>query len=122
MASGANWSFKWNGDELEKKVLETAGEALEECVQDIKTESQRICPKERGFNGGLVSTWYQIIEKAILSAKFGYRAPHAWLQHERTTYKHRNGEQAKYLQNPLDQLANRIMQRVGEALKRDVFR
>ena len=112
------WTYEWRGDEIEKQMTAAAAEALEECVEEIKAESQRICPKDRGFNGGLVSTWYQIIQKDVLSAVFGYKAPHAHLQHEKTTYKHKNGEQAKFLQNPLDQLTQKITQKIGERIKR----
>lgn len=44
-----------------------------------------------------------------------FRAPHAWLQHERLDYEHPNGGQAKYLEAALDEQDVAFI--VGSAVK-----
>jgi hypothetical protein len=47
-----------------------------------------------------------------------FRAPHAWIQHERLDYQHPDGGQAKYLETPasdkavVDKLADGVRARL----------
>jgi hypothetical protein len=88
----------------------------------VKAESERLCPKARGYNGGLVSTAVLEVDKDNLSAAVRYTAPHAWLQHERREYHHKNGEQAKYLQQPLLAMGQRFCGRLGSAIRARIGR
>lgn len=91
-------------------------EAIAECAEDLKTASQEICPKRRGYNGGLVST--AAIELTENSFRVSYAAPHAAKQHNSRDYKHRPGEQAMYLSEPLAARGDSYLAKVAEAIKR----
>jgi hypothetical protein len=114
----SQFTVQWNDKELVARVLKGAVEGLEECAQDLSERSQRLCPKERGYNGGLVSTHYEEVDAETLSASVGYTADHALRQHYGRRYKHKGGEQAMYLSQPLDENGRRYLQVIAEAIRR----
>lgn len=118
---GRGWGYRWNGDAVLDMVNEAAVEGLVECVEDLSARSQKGCPKVRGYNGGLVSTHYEQVDGETLSMRAGYNAGHAKVQHFARRYKHKRGEQALFLGQPLiengrrylDVIAEKIRQRLG---------
>jgi hypothetical protein len=117
-------SFKveWNGSAIEKAINEAAADALEEIGKDLLEKSQKLCPKDRGFNGGLVSTAEVELNRETLSVRVEYEADHAAMQHENGKYKHKPGEQKKFLQQPLDENAGSYLNKVADAIKSRVGR
>ncbi len=99
-------------DELRAVVVKT----LRECGEDLKTRSERICPKKRGYNGGLVSTAEMSVDDATLTMRLKYTAKHAHIIHERKDYKHKPGEQAKFIEQPLDQHRDTYLKRIADAI------
>lgn len=113
-----SFTVKWDTDGLMKKIRDAANDELAECAMDALHRSQKLCPKERGFNGGLVSSAIVEVDPEALTARIRYKMPHAWLQHEKTNYKHKNGEQAKYLEQVIDQFGAAYISRIGSAIKK----
>lgn len=99
-------------------IRSAAADGLEAAGKALLEESQRLCPKERGFNGGLVSTAFLDVDREALVAVVGYTAKHAHLQHEKTHYKHKSGEQAKFLEEPMTRNARAYLDQVARTIKR----
>lgn len=118
----SNWVVQFDASSIEKRVNDAAGNALDQIASELLAESQQLCPKERGFNGGLVSTAKIEIDKENLSVKLSYSAPHAHLQHEKLNYKHKNGEQAKFVEVPLLRNAQRYFAQIGSSIKTEMSR
>jgi len=116
--SAAGNKIEWNGERVSRDVGNGAWEALQRVGADLLQASQRLCPKDRGFNGGLVSTGEVEIDAGEMTVEVTYTAPHASLQHEKMQYKHKGGEQAKYLEQPLRENANGYQERIADAIRR----
>lgn len=116
------FKVEWHGEALEKAINEAVGDVLDEIGADLLEKSGKLCPKDRGFAGGLVSTASVDVNKETLSVRVKYGAPHAHLQHEKTNYKHKPGEQAKFLEQPLNENAGAYMDKIADSLRRRVGR
>ena len=115
--NGARCTFTFDVDKANKAMMEPAAEGLEIAMAELRKETERLCPKERGYNGGLVSTLTIELDKESLTATARYKARHAWLQHEKINYKHRNGEQAKYLEAPIMAMGPRFLKQIEERVR-----
>ena len=77
---------------------------------------RQMCPKARGYDGGLVSTAEMAVDEESLTMRLRYTAPHAHIIHERRYYKHKPGEQAKFIEQPLDQNKGAYLKKVADAI------
>ena len=118
----SGFGVKWNGDAVLKEMAEAAAEGLKECAADLSAKSQKLCPKVRGYNGGLVSTVYEEVDPETLSMRVGYTADHAKVQHWARRYKHKAGEQALFLLQPLEQNGRRYLEMIAEKIRRKLGR
>ena len=105
-----------NFDKLIAKQDAAIKKAIAECADDLSKASQAVCPKRRGYHGGLVSSVE--VDLTDTSFKVGYAAPHAAIQHNSRDYKHRPGEQAMFLSEPLAARGDSYLAKVAEAIKR----
>lgn len=107
-------SFKmtFNGDAIIRQMERQAAEALKEIGEDLKEKAVALCPKK---TGGLSRSAVVEIDTKSLTVTVKFTAPHAWLQHEKP-YRHKNGEQSKYLEQPLDQNGVEYMRKLAEAI------
>jgi hypothetical protein len=48
----------------------------------------------------------------------GYNKPYAARQHEELSYQHKDGRQAKYLENPLKEFTQQFVQNIADAVKK----
>ncbi|MCL5105671.1 MAG: hypothetical protein M1133_16385 [Armatimonadetes bacterium] len=111
-----SFSVKFDEAKVIGDMNAAAVAALRECGKDLLEKSQKLCPKDRGFNGGLVSTSEVEVDEETLTMRVRYKAPHAHLQHERVQDKHKNGEQAKFIEAPLNQNAHAYLRKVADAM------
>jgi hypothetical protein len=116
------FEVKFDDVKLEKLVADAAADTLEEIAPELKAESERLCPKKRGYNGGLVSTASVEVDKENLSLVMSYKAPHAHLVHEKTTWHHAPGTQAKFLEQPINQNAGNYLRRIADAIRSRIGR
>jgi len=114
----AEWKFKSNVDRVNQAIEDGAVEGLQACVNDLSAKSQQLCPKKRGYNGGLVSTHEEEVDRASLSMRLRYTAEHAWYQHEKREYKHKPGEQAKYVEQPLVENGPAYLEIIAQHIRR----
>jgi len=106
------FTVKFDKDIVNKLVNESAADALECAAFEIAEKSADLCPVD---TGNLKSSLYILLDRESLSVKIGYKAPHAWIQHEKH-YKHKIGEW-KYLEKPLDANTALIFQMVNDTIK-----
>lgn len=111
------WEAKFDVDGVMDKINSGIEEGLKECAQDLSEKSQKLCPKDRGYNGGLVSTHYEKVDAEMGTMTVGYKAPHAWLQHEARRYKHKHGEQAQFVRQPLEENGPRYLQMIAARIR-----
>lgn len=80
--------------------LETASRAaVEDVAKEVLKVAKSLAPRASGKlrrSGKVESDWK--------SVSVVFRAPHAWLQHERLDYEHPKGGQPKYLEAAVDQV------------------
>jgi hypothetical protein len=94
--------------------LEAAARAaLIDTAKDVLKEAQALVPTD---DGALRKSGK--VEVDDLEVRVVFRAPHAWIQHERLDYQHPDGGQAKYLETPasdkavVDKLADGVRARL----------
>lgn len=118
----SRYYVKFDASAVAERVTRGAIEGLKRAGEDLLEKSQRLCPKKRGFNGGLVSTSKVEIDEETLTMRVRYTAKHAALQHESRKYKHKQGEQAKYVEQPLQENSKRYLDMVADAIRTDMSR
>lgn len=111
-------TVNWNPDAVLGSVGKRSLEALKRVGSDLREKSEKLCPKKRGYNGGLVSTAYTEIDETEGTLRVGYKAPHSHLQHENLRNKHKNGESAKFLERPLLENKERYLQIIADTVSK----
>ena len=74
-------------------IERAAVESLKAAAKGVLAEAKKLAPVE---DGKLRKSGKVVVDDTTVAVVF--RAPHAWIQHERLDYKHPNGGQAKYLE------------------------
>lgn len=80
------------------EIEKAAREALRDTAKDVLKRAKELAPKDDGVlrRSGRVSV--DDVDVRVI-----FKAPHAWLQHERLDYKHSVGG-PKYLERAVDEL------------------
>jgi len=118
----ARWGVKFDDKAILKPIAEGTVEGLWECAKDLSERSQRLCPKKRGYNGGLVSTHYEEVDAETGTMTVGYTAAHAMIQHYARRFKHNPGEQDHYLSQPLDENRGRYLEMIARRIRERLSR
>lgn len=113
-------TVKFDTEKILKEVTAAAAEGLKAVAKELAQDSQKLCPKDRGYNGGLVSTYYDEVDPESLRLKAGYSADHAKIQHWKREFKHKQGEQTLYLSQPLTQNGPRYLGIIAEHIRREL--
>jgi hypothetical protein len=81
------------------EIEKAAREALRDAAKAVLKRAKELAPKDEGDlrRAGRVSV-------NDVDIRVVFRAPHAWLQHERLDYKHPAGGGPKYLERAVDEL------------------
>lgn len=88
-------------------------------TQDLKGKSQRLAPKDLGDLRG--SAFAEVNRTLLLKivGTTGFTEPYALRQHEEMDYHHADG-QAKYLETPYKENADKYANSIGKAIKKAV--
>jgi hypothetical protein len=117
-------NLDWKGDQATREMANAGYEAIKASAEELLKASQILCPKERGFDGGLVSTSRVETNDGLQEANVVYGNatgfPYGPLQHEKMTFKHENGESAKYVEKPMNANAQRYLSDVADEIKKVV--
>lgn len=106
--------LRWKGNQVKDQYRTAAVAALRDAAEFLKDESNKIAPIDEGT---LINSSFVAIDDQNLVAVVAYDTPYAVAQHERLNYRHRNGRQAKYLEQPARQFAGQIRQFIKQRLK-----
>jgi hypothetical protein len=108
-------------DKLEKKFDQALMElgsiskkSVKECALDLKGKAQELAPLgETGDLRGSAS-----VKPDGESYIVGFEESYAVRQHEHTEYKHPNGGQAKYLEQPFRENIDKYINYIADPLKK----
>lgn len=114
------WDNDLDFDAIERAVADAADRAALLAGEHVLTESRRLVPHEEGTleRSGKVDTERQ---GDVSVAAISYDTPYAVRQHEEMDYRHDEGRQAKYLEQPLESEQDTVRaigeQQLRQALK-----
>lgn len=96
MADG--FELTWNGDEVLAALRGASMDGLELATEHLLQVSSSLAPHEEGDleRSGEVST-----DETEMAAAVSFDRPYAVRQHEELTWRHDEGRQAKYLEQPM---------------------
>jgi hypothetical protein len=141
-----NFDFKLEGvdevcnnlDLYDQKAINAASHAMVENTEALLGKSMRIVPHDEGMLEGSGSAKVQNEEiahgtddgtmvqtgkapsvnpGAVITGTVSYNKPYALRQHEELSYRHKEGRQAKYLENPLKEFVRQFAQNIADAVK-----
>jgi hypothetical protein len=99
-----------------RNVGPVSQDALMDVGQDLKSDSQAICPV--GDTGDLVGS-ADVRPQPDGSVEVGYYGIiYAWPQHERLDYQHKPGKSAKFLEGPFEANKGQYIQHIADKSKR----
>jgi len=93
-------------------------DSLRECSWDLLGRSVELAPIDTSdLRGSGKVTFEEDGNKTV--ALVSFNTPYAVRQHEELTYRHPNGGQAKYLEQPFQQNAERYVQHIANSVRRE---
>lgn len=113
-------NLDWKGEQATREMANAGVEGIEASAEDLLKRSQELCPKDRGWDGGLVTSGRIETDAGEQAARVVYGGPgfmHAALQHEKMNYKHDDGESAKYVEKPFNEQADSYMKLVADRIR-----
>ena len=81
------------------QIEQAAQAALVDTAKAVLKQARANVPKE---SGGLARSGR--VEVGFKEVAVAFRAPHAWIQHERLDYQHPRGGKAKYLESAVGEV------------------
>lgn len=127
-----------NLDLYDEKTVQAATHAMVENTESLLGKSMRIVPHDEGMLEGSGSAKVQNEEiahgtddgimvrtgenpkttpGAVITGMVSYNKPYAARQHEELSYRHKEGRQAKYLEQPLKEFVRQFAQNIANAVK-----
>lgn len=110
----SNWQLTSRTPEVLQAILKAAEQGVSKAADDVLDRSNEKVPTESGALRASGS-----VEAQGLTADISYTAPYAVVQHEKTEYRHDDG-QAKFLEQALlsspDQVLQVIAAEIGGAI------
>lgn len=97
MSRSVRTRVEWHGDRVTAQEKAGAIAGLTKAAEHLLGESRAIVPIEESTleRSGVAS-----VDRASMTAAVSYNTPYAVRQHEDLTYRHDEGRQAKYLEQP----------------------
>jgi hypothetical protein len=94
-----SYELEWNGDEIERLIEATTAEGLGLAAEHLLQVSRTEVPIEEGTleRSGVAS-----VDDDSLTAAVSYDTEYAVRQHEELTWRHAEGRKAKYLEDPMN--------------------
>jgi len=122
----------------DQKAVDAATHAMVENTEALLGKSMRIVPHDEGMLEGSGSARVQEEEIAhgtddgtmvqtgkapsvrpgvVITGTVSYNKPYALRQHEELSYRHKEGRQAKYLENPLKEFVREFAKNIADAVR-----
>jgi hypothetical protein len=100
---------------IPEKGKKAAEHELDIILLDLQGKAQDRAPV---LTGDLRGSAYH--NQKGLTGEVGFSSPYALRQHEELSYRHPQGGEAKYLENPYKENAKRYIKAIGDAVKKAV--
>jgi hypothetical protein len=112
--AGEAFVLEWNDDEILVALRGASMDGLELAAEHLLAASSVLVPLEEGDldRSGEVST-----DADKQAAAVSYDRPYAVRQHEELTWRHDEGRQAKYLEEPMETEKDTMLQLLATPLR-----
>lgn len=100
-----------------REIVDASHESIREVAFDLLGRAIELAPIDTSdLRGSGKVTFQEIGQKLVADVSFN--TPYAVIQHETLWYNHPNGGQAKYLEQPFQQNAERYIQHIRDSVRR----
>jgi hypothetical protein len=112
--AGDGFRLEWNDDKILAALRGASMEGLELAAEHLLAASSVLVPLEEGDldRSGEVST-----DADEQAAAVSYDRPYAARQHEELTWRHDEGREAKYLEKPMDEERDTMLELLALPLR-----
>jgi hypothetical protein len=102
----------WYGQEILLAMEEHAGDGIDDAIELLLAASRAVVPvlSEDLYKSGKAS-------RDRLTGLVSYNTVYAVRQHEELDYRHAPGKQAKYLEQPFNELQAQMIQAIADRLR-----
>lgn len=109
----------WNGPTVLKRERKAAARGLKKGMEFMLGETRKEVPIEEGT---LERSGTASVDEDQLRGAISYDTPYAVEQHENLSFRHDEGRKAKYLEDPMNDSANRatVGKLVAAEIRRDL--
>ena len=110
----ASVKLEWHGDEIAGAARDAMLDGLFEASEELLRLSSEEVPRDEGIleGSGVVD-----IDDMAGEATVSYDRPYAVRQHEDLAYNHQNGRKAKYLEDPLNENGDDLLDWIAGKVK-----
>lgn len=105
----------WNGVAATAKVRAAAVRGLLLSAEFLLSEANKLVPLDEAT---LQNSGRAAVDEEAMEGIVSYDTPYAVVQHERLDFVHRNGRQAKYLEQPWRENGPKFLQIIATQIKR----
>lgn len=107
----------WNGDEVEALITAGSVAGLTEAAEHLLKEAKDLVPIDEAM---LELSGVASVDEEDLTAAVSFDTPYAVIQHERLDFRHANGRQAKYLEQPFHGEREVMLAIIATAVRREI--
>lgn len=108
-------SMKWNGDRVSADVHSSALRGADKAAHRLRGLSVARAPVRDGILRGSAA-----VTVSGSGAAVSYNTPYAVRQHEELDYQHPQGGQAKYLEGPLKEREDELLDIIAASVRRSL--
>lgn len=113
MSSGAE--LEWHGDQVMEAIRAATAKGLTLAAEHLLQTSRELVPIEEGT---LERSGVATVDEAQLKAAVSYDTPYAVRQHEELDWRHDDGRQAKFLEQPAATEADTMAEIIASQIRR----
>lgn len=105
----------WNGEAVSRLIDEAGEKGLFMAGSHLLDESRNEVPFEEGTLSNTADVFPDVGNRQVSVV---YDQPYAVIQHEAMGFRHDAGRKAKYLEDPLNHEADKMVEAVAKSIKR----
>ncbi|MBF8186322.1 hypothetical protein ITP53_11290 [Nonomuraea sp. K274] len=110
-----SFKLKWTGNLANAAARKAAVRGLQKAADELLGRSRQLVPIEEHT---LEISGTASVDESRMTGVVSYDTPYAVRQHEDLTYKHDAGRQAKYLEQPLTEGRDELLDIVAAEIRR----
>ncbi len=109
-------------EKIARIIRRAAEKATRESMIDLQGRAQRLAPIETGDLRASAQWAVKAMPDGSIVGGVAFPLPYAAAQHEGVDFNHPRGGEAKYLERPLKENADRYSKHVSNTIKRELGR